>query len=484
MNRSDRIRSHSFLTVTLALVGILTGGCVVDQKKEVAKYRKVLDGKNPPKFTYTSPEPLTLEAALLLANRNDEILASGGEDYLQALINKERAFSTFLPTISFAPTYSWVDKRGRSFTGAPVKQGVTDAPITGRYNVFNGFQDYYTYQAVGFTIEQRKAQLLDLQQTTLLNVAQTYYTILAAERSVKVLLNSTDVQNARVRDMEGRQRAGVARPLDVAQTEATAAATRVQLIQAQNNVRDGRIMLAFLVDAPVQDAPLADRLAVPNDLPSADESLRIAESTRQDIQAAEAAIEANRQNVNAAIGQYYPSVTLNVDYFLHKETFPTFSEWAGIVQLNVPIFTAGQIDANVRTAWSQLRQAWLNATHTRRLVSEQVRTAYENMKSSNLRVVELRVEVAAAQEAYRQARQTYTAGLATNLDVLTAQDQLLASQLSLANEEFNYKLFYLQLQRSIGRLPRPDSPLPPPGAPTSQPSPMEVETPRVVPPAR
>ncbi|HWE94168.1 MAG TPA: TolC family protein [Tepidisphaeraceae bacterium] len=481
MNRSDRTRSHVLLTLALALVGAYAGGCVVDQKKEVAAYRKVLDGKNPPKVTYTAPEPLTLEAALLLANRNDEVLASGGEDYVQALINKERAFSTFLPTISFAPTYNWVDKRGTSFNGAPVKQGVTDAPITSRYNVFNGFQDYYNYRAVGYTIEQRKAQLLDLQQTTLLNVAQTYYTILAAERSVQVLLNSTDVQNARVRDMEGRQRAGVARPLDVAQTEATAAATRVQLIQAQNNVRDGRIMLAFLVDAPVQDAPLADRLAVPHDLPSADDGLKIAEATRQDVQAAEANIEANRQNVNAMIGQWYPSLTLNVDYFLHKESFPTFSEWSGLVSLNVPIFTAGQVDANVRTAWSQLRQAWLNATHTRRLVAEQVRTAYENLQASTRRIVELRVEVAAAQEAFRQAQQTYTAGLGTNLDVLTAQDQLLSSQLSLANEEFNFKLFYLQLLRSMGRLPRPDSPLPPPGVPTSQPNPNEVETPHVVP---
>jgi outer membrane protein len=481
MNRSDRTRSHVLLTLALAFVGVYAGGCVVDQKKEVAAYRKVLDGKNPPKVTYTAPEPLTLEAALLLANRNDEVLASGGEDYVQALINKERAFSTFLPTISFAPTYNWVDKRGTSFNGAPVKQGVPDAPITGRYNVFNGFQDYYTYQAVGYTIEQRKALLLDLQQTTLLNVAQTYYTILAAERSVQVLLNSTDVQNARVRDMEGRQRAGVARPLDVAQTEATAAATRVQLIQAQNNVRDGRIMLAFLVDAPVQDAPLADRLMVPHDLPSADEGLKIAEATRQDVQAAEASIEANRQNVNSAIGQYYPSLTLNVDYFLHKESFPTFSEWSGIVSLSVPIFTAGQVDANVRTAWSQLRQAWLNTTHTRRLVAEQVRTAYENLQASNRRIIELRVEVAAAQEAFRQAQQTYTAGLGTNLDVLTAQDQLLSSQLGLANEEFNYKLFYLQLLRSMGRLPRPDSPLPAPGAPTSQPNPSEIETPHVIP---
>lgn len=475
--------------VSLTLAGLFVCGCAVDQKKEVATYRKVLDGKNPPAYAWHPGQPLSLEGALLLTNRNDETLASSGEDYLQALIDKERAFSAFLPTISLAPSYNWVDKRGTSFvapgatggstSGSSVRQsqGLADVPAVGRYNVFNGFQDVSNLRRAGYTAEQRRALLLDLQQTVLLNVAQVYYQVLSSERSVQVLLNSTMVQNERVRDMQGRQRAGVARPLDVAQTEAQAAATRVQLVQAQNNVRNGRIALAFLTASPVQDAALVDRLHVPENLLSADEALRRAEIARQDVQASEAAIEAGRQNVQAAIGQYYPSVTLNLDYFLHKESIPTISEWEGIIQANIPIFTAGQINANVRTAWSQLRQAWLNERRTRRLVSEQVRTAYENLGASGRRLTELRVEVTAAQEALRQAEQMYAAGLATNLDRLTAQDQLLSAQLSLAAEEFNYKVYYLQLIRSMGTLPRPQVPAPIAAVPASQPSPQEVTTP-------
>jgi len=44
----------------------------------------------------------------------------------------------------------------------------------------------------------------------------------------------------------------------------------------------------------------------------------------------------------------------------------------------------------------------------------------------------LQVEVAASQEALRQAVQRYGVGLAINLDVLNAETQLLSSQLSLA----------------------------------------------------
>ncbi|HET6246805.1 MAG TPA: TolC family protein [Tepidisphaeraceae bacterium] len=473
MNRSDRRRANSISLVSSALACLLVSGCAVDQKKEVAAYRTVIDGPKPAAFEYHAGQRLSLEGALLLANRNDEQLASSGEDYLQALVDKERQFSTFLPTISLQPTYTWLDHRSSNIS-ASAKQGTTDAPVTGSYNVFNGFQDVANYRRSGYTAEQRKALLLDLQQTILLNLVQTYYSVLTNERSVMVLTNSAQLQNERVRDMEGRQRAGLARPLDVAQSEAQAAATRVQLIQAQNNVRTSRIALAFLTSAAVQDAPLDDRMLVPEKFPSQDELTLAAQKTRQDVQAASAAVEAARQNVQSAIGEYYPSVAFNIENFLHKESLSTLTVWEGTVQVNVPIFTAGQIDANVRTAWSQLRQAWLNDQRTRRLVSEQVRTAYENIHGSKLRLHDLHIEVAAARDALNQARFSYSAGLATNLDVLTAIDQVNSAELSLASEELNYKVFYMQLLRAEGRLARPDSPLPPPGSPSSKPSIDEI----------
>ena len=151
--------------------------------------------------------------------------------------------------------------------------------------------------------------------------------------------------------------------------------------------------------------------------------------------------------------------------------------WEGLFSGNIPIFTAGIVDANVRTAWSQLRQAWLADQRNRRTVSEQVRTACKNLKGSKLRIVDLRVEVSAARDALEQAQFSYNAGLATNLDVLTAQDQLRSSQLALATERLNFKLFYIQLLRSEGRLPRPVSPEAPANVPTSEPSDEELTTP-------
>ena len=178
-------------------------------------------------------------------------------------------------------------------------------------------------------------------------------------------------------------------------------------------------------------------------------------------------MEAARQAVQAAIGQYYPSVTLNLEYWLHKEATPNL--WTGMFQYNIPIFI-GTIHANVRTAYSQLRQAWLAEQRVHRLVSQQVRTAYENLEGSRLRILDLEIEVIAANEALLQALSSYKAGLATNLDVLTAIDALNQAKLSFITEQLNFKVDYLQLIRSKGVLHVPDSPIAPATRPSSRPS--------------
>ncbi|HXE52357.1 MAG TPA: TolC family protein [Tepidisphaeraceae bacterium] len=470
---------------------LAAGGCV-DQHKEIAKYRKVLDGPAPLAVDrdYSKGKQLSLEQALLLASGYNEQLDIQGENYLQGLIARDRAYAAFAPTISLAPQFTWENRpinrgstlvvggtgagsgsgTGTVVTGGRNKYTITDVPVAARANLFNGFRDVSTINAAWADIKRRRGLLLDLQETVLLETAQVYYQVLLAERSAEVLKNSVTYQDARVQDMTGRLRAGIAQPLDLAQTQAQDAATRAQLVTAQNNVRTGRITLAYLTNGNVQDATLVDRLELPQQLPSPAEATDIAQKTRPDIAAAAAQVEAARQNVQVAIGEYYPSINLDLSYYLHRETFPTNLEWLGILTANVPIFTAGIIEADVRLAWSQLRQSLLAEWQLIRQVNQDVRIDWQNLNASRDRIVELTTEVTASQEALRQATQRYSVGLATNLDVLTAQDQLLSSQLDLATEEFNHKIYYLDLLRGMGRLVRPETLNALSAGPTSRPT--------------
>lgn len=462
-------RSTRRAMVAAGLFLMLAGaaGCKVDQAREVATYRKVLD-EDAPAVEYAPGEPLNLETALALANQHSETLGLRGEDYLQALIAQDRAASAFFPTVSLAPSYTIQQKvsqssftqttAGNGGTGTTVVGGSSDknhrfdVPVRAGWNAFNGFTALADYRAVGRTIEQRRALLLDAQATVLLDVAQIYYQVLRSEQSVQVLKSSLNVQEERLRDTRGRQKAGLARPLDIAQTEAQVAATRVSLIQAQSDVINGRSTLSNLIAADLGNGQLVDDAHFSPDLASLSELEQIAQRERQDLIAAQAAVQASIYEVQAAIGQYYPSITFNVTYFLYKETSPTDQKWNAILSANIPIFTGGQIEADVRTAWSILRQAKLNESATRRQIVEDVQIAYQNVKASYERLRELQVQVQAAQEALRQAEASYKIGSATNLDRLTAQDALLSAQLQLTSERFNLKIFHLDLLRALGRL--------------------------------
>ena len=62
------------------------------------------------------------------------------------------------------------------------------------------------------------------------------------------------------------------------------------------------------------------------------------------------------------------------------------------------------------------------------------------------------MQVAAAQQAFNQADQSYTVGLATNLERVTAQDELLNAQLQLTSARFDRTLSFLSLARATGSL--------------------------------
>ena len=460
-----------------AATGFLSG-CVVNQAKEVQTYRDVLDDHLPTPKPLEAGEPLTLDRAMALANADNEQLASQGETYLQALINKNRAFAAFLPTVSFQPNFT-VEQAPRGSAasaapGAPAESAAAvaaseggyvqsgnilhrlEAPVVGDMNF--SFGSIPTFKGAKMTVIQQRQLLLDARATLLLNVAQTYYQVLISARQVGVLEHSLALQEARVRDIRGRYQVRLALALDVAQAESDLAGTTVLLSQASNDVRNGRRTLALLIGAPQVDGPLVGKIMAPDDPLPVTYYLNRALAGRQDLLAAQAAVKAARYAVDAAIAEYYPSVSLSAAAFLYRENYADATKWDGILLANLPIFSGGTIKADVRAAWSRLRQAALYESYLRREIEQGVRTAYDNLTTSAIALAELQNEVDASSDAYRQSVQLEKNGLAIPLDVLTAQDSLLNSELQYASESFSRTIFYLDLIRAAGDL-NPGTPL-------------------------
>lgn len=438
------------MTRRLLIVGLLglgmVAGCKVDQEAEVRTYRKVVD------LPATRPAEIatgqvTLLHALQLANQLNERLSIEGENYLQAVINRKRAVAAFLPTIDLTGGYGLDENVGG---GQP--NHTLDAAAVGSINLFNGFSDQARLRVADLTIEQRKYLLLDVQESLLADVVRAYYAALRNEQLVVVLQNTAELQQGRVDDMYARRDAGVARPLDVAQSEAQASQTRVTLIDARNAAANARSALTLLTGVNMGRAVLSE---VDTTTSLGDDAAQIAQgalSQRQDLLAAAKARDAARQDVEVAVGRYYPSVSLDLKGFPYRESTPSERDWESLLQLHMPIFSAGRIEADVRQAWSRFRQASLFESLLRRQVLADVEVSRENLASSKKRLAELAVQVAAARQAVEQAEQSYNAGLATNLERLAAQDQLLNASLGETSEYYNLRVDYADLLHAAGEL--------------------------------
>jgi outer membrane protein TolC len=462
----DRSPSALRLITSCLLLGSLCA--CVNQRAEVHTYRAVVDAGLPRPKSYQPGQPLSLSRAMALANEDNEQIALQGENYLQALIAKDRAVSYFLPTIAFQPDFT-IEQAGATGTttaGANVTPQVAataggfktygdtferiEAPVTGSMNL--SFVSYPNLKSAEQTIVQQRQLLIDAQATVLLEVAETYYQVLRSEQQAQVLENSLKLQEARLADAQSRFANHLALALEVAQTRAQVASTQANLTQAQSDVRNGRHMLAFLIGVAEIDGPLIDEVGVPDHIVSVDSFRASAAIHRQDLLAADAAVRAAKYSVDAAIAQYYPSVSINVAGFLYREYFSSASKWDAILVGNLPIFSAGIIEADVRQAWSRLRQAALYQAELRRQIDRDVQIAYDNLTTSEKLLVSFQQEVQAASDALNQSQQLLRNQLAIPLDVLTAQDTLLTAQLNYTSENFSRAVFYLDLLRITGQL--------------------------------
>lgn len=447
-----RVQTIGAGAVVLALSA---GGCV-DQRADVAAYRG-LSGSAIPAEDAQTPETLSLTEALRRTLAVNERLSIEGESYLQALIDRQRTAASVLPTLDAFGNLTFRDRTGGGSdmpenAGSAGQSRLFDGGLRGQYTLLTGLSDFNSIKATGLNIEQRHWLVLDLRETLTLETGRAYYAVLLAERLVDVLESSLAVQEERLRDIRGRQEVGFARPLDVAQIEAQTSETRVSLLDARNQAATARSALTLLTGLEAGGIRLSDGFDPPADAPTAESLMLLAETGRQDLAAAAAAAGASRARVDAEIGRYFPTITVNLDYFLTRDTAPSERDWQGLLTIHLPIFSAGQIEADVRAAWSSFREDVLRHSLTRREIRRDVEVSHSDLLAARARVIEVERQLRAAGEALRQAEASYGAGLATNLERVTAQDQLLAAQVRLAREEFSQKVAYLAAMRAAGVL--------------------------------
>jgi outer membrane protein TolC len=118
----------------------------------------------------------------------------------------------------------------------------------------------------------------------------------------------------------------------------------------------------------------------------------------------------------------------------------------------VPIFTGGRIQADRAKAGLAIRQLQQQETELRNRIALEVKNAIAQVESARNEVTVANAGIQLATEEVTQARDRFQAGVANNLEVITAQDELARASDNQIGALYRYNQARASLAYAIGQM--------------------------------
>lgn len=208
----------------------------------------------------------------------------------------------------------------------------------------------------------------DTAQVSLIaNIAKSYVNLSYQQKQLELAVSTLQTREESLRITKARLDAGIDSKAPSLQAAASAETARIAALNAQSGVLKARNALKFLVGAPISDDMLPEP-AVPSIASSQVLSAGLPSDLlryRPDVLQAEYNLKAAGANIEVARAAYYPSISLtgNLGYSSNdlSDLFKSSSaSWSFGPSIKLPLFDAGQRDANYEVAQIERDQAVAN----------------------------------------------------------------------------------------------------------------------------
>jgi NodT family efflux transporter outer membrane factor (OMF) lipoprotein len=276
----------------------------------------------------------------------------------------------------------------------------------------------------------------DLENTRLLlgtDLATAYFNLRAIDIELDVVARSLELQGRSLEFVRTRHDLGAASGLDVAQQQALLDTTRTQLDLLRRQRGPFEHAVATLTGTPAPSFRLAPDLRelVPPPVPLGVPSDVL--ERRPDVASAERAMAAANAQVGVARAAYYPSITITALGGGESRLFGSLFDapslvWSLGASLVQPVFQGGRLDANVEFARANYDATV--ATYRRVVLTamQEVEDGITGLASLERADAQARIAVETARRVLELANARYQGGATTYLDVITAQQSLLAAE--------------------------------------------------------
>jgi protease secretion system outer membrane protein len=290
-------------------------------------------------------------------------------------------------------------------------------------------------------------------------VVGAYLEALYAEEQLRLIKAQRDMY-AEQRTVNDRTfKAGEGTRTDMLETQARLDLAEAQVLEAQDQVLNSRNALAAIIGGEVDSLQgLGDSFRPRPLAPASFEAWReLALKNNPDLEAANFAIEAARQELNKARSGHIPRVDLIGSYSKNaSETLNTLgqdsTQRAIGVQVNIPIYQGGYVNAVSRQASAGLEKARAELELRTDKVTNELRKEFNAAQTSMVKIEAYEKAVSSGELLVKATEQSIKGGVRINLDLLNARQQLFTSQRDLAMARYGYMIANLRLRAHAGTL--------------------------------
>ena len=457
-----------------ALLAVLTlGGCTLlsptDPYEPVAIAKRGSAAQGAGSSSAKPPEgPLRLVEAIRIALANNPETAATGWDYQAAQAQYEYAWAQRLPTLGLSSSYAhYLHEQPLAPGSQPGGIGIQTNDIASgslvlRMPIFTGGRLVNQMRAADLLQQAASHKLARNREQLVFNVSSVFFNILAQRQVVASVEFSQRALEEHLKNVNAQIMAEKATKVDRLRSEVRLADVRQRLVQEKNTLAIQQRTLATVLGlaehteaiSPQGDLELEQEPSVP-DFATA---LVEAWSGRGDYLAAKSALEAQARQVDVARAGHWPTVSLQGSYGGRWAVGPTtgsgdtFNNLTSFgVSMDIPLFDAGQVDAQVRQQRANLAAAQERLRELELQVRLDVETASLNVRSSWQRVEALRASIAEARESFQAEQDKYDVGEGAIVDVLDAQSALLEAQTTYYQALASLHTASAQLRLAIGQ---------------------------------
>jgi outer membrane protein TolC len=312
-----------------------------------------------------------------------------------------------------------------------------------------------TWRAAKEDVDASEADQTSTQELNAELVVSQYLGSLRASADVEAVRTRLDLAKALLDLATDMQRNGVGTSLDTLRANVEYQNELQRRTQAESQLSIAlqglRRLLSLNPDQPIELADAASFFETP--AIAVDSSLDRAYAQRPEMQAILARGRAARFLLQSARSERLPKLALAGGWSyegLRPDTaIPTYQFGA---YASMPIFTGGRIGAAIATEQIQIRTLTEEERRLRDQIGFEVRAAVTRLDSTRSEVGAATLGVSLAREALSQAQDRFRAGVANNIEVITAQDALSRANDNQISALYRYNQARADLARSTGQM--------------------------------